>query len=116
MPHACPLLFLTLGNAHDAWQANRADAANDAFARIIDVVKSDGDAEHYEESHMHWIAALANSGIRDLGLCSAQIEVLTRRHAETPCSSLTQKRMLSICTMVIKEHDASGSNKKAIEW
>jgi hypothetical protein len=65
---------------------------------------------------MHWIAALAQSGIRDLGLCSAQIESLSRRHAEIPCSSLTQKRVVSICTMVIKECDASGSNKKAIEW
>lgn len=100
----------------DLPQANRADAANDTFARILSVVQTDGEAKYYEEAHVHWISALSTTGIRDLGLCSAQVETLTRRHRENPCAPLTQKRVLAICSTIIREFDSSGSFKKSIEW
>ena len=82
----------------------------------MNILKSDGDTQYYEEAQVHWISALVDTGIRDLGLCSAQLDALSKHHLQTPCSPLTQKRVLVICSTLIKELDSSGSLKKAIEW
>jgi len=97
-------------------EANLADAANETFGRVVTIAHSDPDYRFYEEAHIHWITALACSGIRDLAMCFAQVQALTRHHVEVQCSPLTQKRMLVLFTKVIEELDATGSNRKAIEW
>lgn len=97
-------------------QANHADIANETWARIVSIVAKDADHSLYEDAQLHWISALACSKMRDLCLCSAQIDALAQAHAQTPCQPITGKTILVICAKIIEELDASGNLKKAIEW
>jgi len=98
-------------------EARRFDYSCQLFDRLLSILTPGDDDEsiNWENAHVAWIAALV-SQFSDLQKEEEVVDKMITDSAERGFSQTTQRKMLKMCFLKVKDLDNSGRGQRAIEW